>query len=562
VEGDQQEQQILQRNQQQLRLQQQQQQHMRLRLQQQQQQQLLLTSKQQRQWQQTYAIEQAKQFQVNQSQQAQASKSQQNEGRAQRLPDGDHVVDHQQNVSPQPYDQLLQHPLSYNPNFTMSSYDDTFGSGFKPSKMSHGSPSLSGPKVAEKSQSDIENTGEITDISDELSRLRAHVADLESKLQGSSSANPRSDPFRYQVLYCLQSYDDRSSDESFFEDEPEISYSQQGEAHLRCRMPVKNLETHIMKNQDISFVVYRQYPRKLPPQSTKRRHLPDSSQSNHLPSPASEKIYPVHENLKGVLKTLLGRKPEFKEDLEIYQDSEELAAPYLFIYHSRDDMKNMRAMLSPKARDQLDLFLQYVDYAFGDEYRLADDLLSKGQILPECVKYLVKPGDILVRKTQDEYTGFITGSWLLERPNRKAPMSTFNRGPLEVKPAIFDLGHNTGPPQHRTKYSWTFFGETLQFDGTFFWKSERLAIEILREPQVSSLQINPSLLTSNLHDVKSITELDVFPLRFAPEAIIKRLERRASTYLKCRTKGLVCYQPDDSDRFREVVSKPRPDPFN
>ncbi|KAJ5912219.1 uncharacterized protein N7473_001522 [Penicillium subrubescens] len=66
---------------------------------------------------------------------------------------------------------------------------------------------------------------------------------------------------------------------------------------------------------------------------------------------------------------VLERKPEFREILNEYLNTNELDAPYLFINHCRNDMENIRSRLAPEASKQLGPLLGYVIDKFGDEYQ-------------------------------------------------------------------------------------------------------------------------------------------------------------------------------------------------
>lgn len=111
----------------------------------------------------------------------------------------------------------------------------------------------------------------------------------------------------------------------------------------------------------------------------------------HHPRPFSETIRPVADDLKKALKEILGSGTEYKQTLSEYLRTQELSAPYLFIYHSRHRLDGIQNRLSPPAQKQLDLLLDYVKSTFGDQYAAANSLLARKQILPEYVDYLFKP---------------------------------------------------------------------------------------------------------------------------------------------------------------------------
>jgi hypothetical protein len=401
-----------------------------------------------------------------------------------------------------------------------------------------------------------------TEAVGEVQRLRDRVVELESQLQ--NSAGVRRKPPRLQVLYRLQDDGSRefSNDDTPFEDEPEITQDKGDTARLRCRNRVSNLELYLMRHPDISFVVFRTYPKTIYLDGIKGRHCSKPIDQLRLPSPVAESILPVERNLKQALKMVLERKPEFIEILNEYLETDHLDAPYLFIYHSRKDLEDIRSYLSPEASKQLGLLLGYVKYTLGREYHAADGLLKKGKMAPGYIQYLVKPGDVLVEKLGKDYTGFIAESWLSPMQESPSASSTFQgelssiffphvpedsksefgvAGEMKDGPSTLEHSNDHRPRQSRMKFTWTLMGKTLGFNGSFFWKTSQLKIEMSAD---------------SLQEPSAIANMNIFPLRHAPGSISEMLQRRGSMFWKCRTKNLISYQPGDDDGFSKMVNTP------
>lgn len=258
------------------------------------------------------------------------------------------------------------------------------------------------------------------------------------------------------------------------------------------------------------------------------------------------------------LKMILERNQEFKQILNTYLATDELQAPYLFIYHSRAELEDIRSLLSLEASKQLGLLLGYVKHTLGAEYRAADNLLEKGQIAPKYIQYLFKPGEVLVAKQDNSYTGFIADTWLSpmqESPsisletavhiNKSRLFHEFEGEPHEMRDDTSSSGHTDDfqPQQSRMDYMWNLYGKTLEFDGNFSWRNTMLKIEMSAKA--------PS-------DPSAIADMNIFPLRHAPAEISNLLQRRGSTFWKCRTKNLISYQPGHDEEFSRAVSPPIP----
>jgi hypothetical protein len=400
-----------------------------------------------------------------------------------------------------------------------------------------------------------EKTDEATD---EVQTLRDRIIDLESQLQ-KSTGQQKQKPSRLKVLYRLQ--DDGSSDspniDTSFEDEPEIIKDKGDTAYLRCRTRVNNMDLFLMSQPDISLVVFRTYPKIIHLDSTESRHRSQAIDHLRLPAPVAESIFPVEEHLKQSLKMILKRKPEFKQLYHRYQATDELEAPYLFIYHSRGDLENIRSLLSLEASKQLGLLLDYVERTLGAEYSAADDLLEKGQTAPKYIQYLIKPGKVVVEKQEKSHIGFIADTWL--SPMQESdPASLDGQVPITISCLSNDIGsemHAAGeikdptsilelpddlqPRQSRMKYTWTLTGRTLEFDGRFSWRSTKLTVE---------------MFAVSAYEPSTVADMNIFPLQHAPAKIKDMLQRRGSTFWKCRTKNLISYQPGHDEEFSRTVS--------
>lgn len=380
------------------------------------------------------------------------------------------------------------------------------------------------------------------DKTSEVQALQKQVALLEAKLKTYESTQNVPTPSRVQVLYRLHnssSNDDIESDPGdknrsnlvCFTDVPDIVPGQKGGAHLRCNDALWNFELHLALNRDITFIVFRDYHKNLQPES------PDDKPVTQLPEPISESVYPVTTDLKQALSALL-HKPEFRDVEKAYSKTGELFAPYLFFYHTREEIKNIRSQLPEATNDQLELFMQYVQDQFGEEYQIVDDMLAQKQISPQYINYLFKPGNILVEQVKDQYQGYVADSWISKRTwNPHSEMQKEEPGALLKDPFA-------KPPnaQFKKVSAWT-----LKFDGAFHRRSKVLEIEIPKE--------DPSIDREDLmHKPRPIDSFNVFPLKYASEEVSNTLHKRGHTFWGCRTRKLVSYQEDRNKHTTDTVS--------
>ena len=197
-----------------------------------------------------------------------------------------------------------------------------------------------------------------------------------------------------------------------FLDHPEWVRGQGAATTVQSNLPLHNFDLYLEKNKDISCIVYRNFDRNPTPLSTQYRGL-DGTQFNgsYLPQHSRECVRPVITKLREAIETLLSSKREYNGLLREYAEHLELPAPYLFIYHGRTDLEKMQIDLSPQAKTQLSVFLEYVVKQYQDEYGVADALLARKRISPQYIRYLFKPGDLLVSYVDGGYMGFVATSW-------------------------------------------------------------------------------------------------------------------------------------------------------
>lgn len=406
---------------------------------------------------------------------------------------------------------------------------------------------------------------------EEVQALRDQMALLEAKLSQFKSANDTMSPSRFQLLYHLghvarqedgkgaseeQASKPASSQSRIFSDSPEFAYDQDGGVHLRCNLPLRDLDLFLAQQRDISFIVFRDFKKYYPPGYS------GTGDMGQTPAPSSESIYPVATGLKKALALLFRETPAFRDIQDRYELTGEIYAPYHFLYHSRKRLDKVTRKLVNSAKKQLDLLLQYVERDFGDEYAIVDSLLEENMITPEYLNYLFKPGDIIIEAKGKNYTGYVADSWVIdvqgdfnpENPQeseilnqRLAPPSEQTRhNGLKMAHLMPRRANDGKPAPETTPYlrAWT-----LDFDGQLFRSNHALKLEI---------QPGKALKTKNgLVEAKEpipISCLNVFPLEYAPESVFNLLKQRGSVFWKCRTRRLVSYQGERSGQGIDMVS--------
>ncbi|KAI1737772.1 P-loop containing nucleoside triphosphate hydrolase protein [Xylaria scruposa] len=182
------------------------------------------------------------------------------------------------------------------------------------------------------------------------------------------------------------------------------------------------------------------------------------------------------------------------------------SAPYLPVYYFLDVIQQrMEYLDNENLQAQLAAFMQYVLDANRIDYAEADDLLSRGRINQKHFWKLFGPYQIVVSQERDNAQAFITGT-LIENP---------------------------GVAYYVDSWSWSFNGN---FKRT-----------------VTTLEIS---WPKEDGDEIDITDLNIYPLKFATPEMKYRLKKRGERVWACRHQAYVSYHAPNPS-FDVQMAQPR-----
>lgn len=406
-------------------------------------------------------------------------------------------------------------------------------------------------------RTDIKQVLDQTDPSEiDLRKLQEYIGLLQESIQS------RPAPSRYQIIYRIQrselvkhrnnkhSYEELST---LFFDHPEWVRGQGTESHIKSNLPLTNFELYLEKNKDVSFIVYQTFT-ELDGDNN------GSDRTAHRPQPANETVRLVDKDLIDVIKDLLDSQPQYEQLARDFSASLELPAPYLFVFHSRKNLEKFQDSLPVNARAQLTVLLNYVMEQYADEYATADSLLSQNKISPKFLRYLFKPGDLLISRADGQYQGYVSQSWPVNTRTR-----TRMRAATPYVGAVMPLYGSQEADIRMTNDKVTVHSCSVSvwywdFDGSFQRQSTMLYLEIV-EDGVNDSDIKGKRKVTAQGDTpgndmgeKNISDLNVFPIQYASAEIVDICRRRGKTFWKCRTRSYVSYQTTERDSIQNLVS--------
>jgi hypothetical protein len=325
---------------------------------------------------------------------------------------------------------------------------------------------------------------------------------------------------------------------------------------LRCHVPVENFDLFLEKNKDISFIVYKTYVAPHPAEQDAWTH-PDDVPKFKI----DESIKPITEELVEAVKVLLTSREEYTDLWQNFKSSKELLAPYLFVYHQRAHWNELRASVTQSSEEQLAMLWTYVIQNHGGEFAAADACISDGKINSKYLQYLFKPGDILVEKRGDSYLGWLSKSWAkyidTSQTTRGQAMDMNARGSLIPLYGTEEASRRMAREKIWVQ-NWSVYAWHWEFDGNFQRRDVNLTFSVVEEKVSDSLpasRLKVAAQESALRDAAiPIGDLQVFPLQFAPEDVVKQLRRRGRTFWSCRHRKFVSYEGNAVDGQDNMVS--------
>lgn len=389
---------------------------------------------------------------------------------------------------------------------------------------------------------------EIESLQRKVIKMQQELREVEMQSQMSSK--------KFQFLYRL--------DGKCYLDHPEWT---QGQNSIICRKLLNNFELFLERNKNIAFVVYRDFG--------DGSSVPKPKDVASPPEHIAESIRLIDKRLLKFFETLLERNWRYNDDLGELRHSGEIKAPYLFIYHHRKYWKSLLSHCRSTVREHASLLTNYVSQNFGEEYEAADASFSQRKVSVEHVKYLFQPGDILVTKSAGKYRGVVASSW----PGDSATVPTDAENDEDInlekddaeffpsEPDDTDL-ERTDTDEDVKRYNilaaamsnYPIFGKHDAAHGGFKKNNRGKATskrtmahvfgirvckwsfdgEFKREADTHSLRLSPG--SSGEQKEWVLHDLEIYPLRFAPESIVNQLRRRGEMLWMCRKRSIVSYR--------------------
>lgn len=382
-------------------------------------------------------------------------------------------------------------------------------------------------------KSDYEDSGDssfegrpsITELYNRLEELERENRELKQEVP--DIVPPLVPHYDWRTFHCIA-----GSNESQIFLEPPQWMEGEGRPVLRANMPLRNVEFYLEQHPEIAFIFYKDY-----------YHRPPSDMSQILskdgvyrsPEPYKQSLLLQSDHIISAVEKLEEHLPEFSDLFPDFDATKEIPAPYMFIYYCLPLLEECKHHLTPLEYNLLNQLIDSIIASHGKEYTDAKNLSAKGMVSKRLLKYLIRPGDILIYNKGSVPLAFMATSWAMEvhgAENIEDDETTARRS----RKGGSKQGMSFQGPKRKT-YSWDVSAWNWAFDGSFGEKKHELSIR-------------HSVIDED--DVFKINSLDYFPLEYSKDGLRKVLERRGTTFWKCRFKNYVSYQEDDQGALSSV----------
>jgi hypothetical protein len=231
-----------------------------------------------------------------------------------------------------------------------------------------------------------------------------------------------------------------------------------------------------------------------------------SLRANSPPSYPSSETMQIHsEALKDALVAVTGMSHDEILNLE---DATNMNMLHNSIYYYSHIKERTFGSLTPKELLHLSDLLDYMQLTNAHEWEEADAQISQGLITQKHMPKLYGPNQILVT-TENGHNQ----AYMLTKPPYSEGVQPVGGDSKYKGPITLDL------------WSW-------QFNGSFYKKDERWSLAW------------PSSAPTD--EPIPISQLEIYPLRFASSEVVDRLRARGRIFWKCRHAQFVAYDPPNA----------------
>jgi hypothetical protein len=313
-----------------------------------------------------------------------------------------------------------------------------------------------------------------------------------------------------------------------------------GVAVLRSNNPIRNFEDYLDQHPDIAFAIIKVYDSRPP---SDRSKIERKDGAYRIPQPTSQVLSLVSKAMVEAIEEFVDRVPHFRELFPKFNPRKPLRAPYLFMFHSEPYLQEILPDLDPISCRLLIQLEKCIRKSHGFEHDSAKSLAKKGRVSNDLFGYLIRPGDVLVKRAGPRTEAYIAMDWAQEsRDAEQVRKDDFRYDEWNARKGASTKGWDARKQEEiQTWYGWTVPVWSWVFDGNF--EMRRRDLELGVEASYSG-------------EIIPIDQLPIIPLQYAKPDVRDQLEKRGRMFWTLRYKRFVSYRQTTDGELNNVRSLP------
>jgi len=401
----------------------------------------------------------------------------------------------------------------------------------------------------------------IEELSVELEALKTQLGD------GSGAPIPSSGVYTDEETRWTHIF--RIQDKSYL-GRPSWDHGTRSGLYLRGTRPIWNTAKWMKQQRHILFVILNDYPFLHP--SDYGVKIKDILDTSSPPPPFHQSIL-LRRSMVSAMERFARFYPSFNTVFPDFDFEQEIKAPYLVLFYMFPDWQEKASLLDNDHRHRIKALFTYMTREHGPCFELSLQRLGAGRISVDELKYLVKPGDVVVRP-KPGLTAFMATSWMTcddqiirRKPSEHADAwedSSYHESASSSEYSediidpdvrhimVRDRNQENGEQKRRSALR-QGDGDMGQLWTVSGWNWMLQAGKLSRCHDVLDMRVN-----ANANELFDVTSLEWYPLRYASQHVKDLLSKRGHTYWRCRERQFVGYahQADGVDSLESVIIYP------
>ena len=320
-------------------------------------------------------------------------------------------------------------------------------------------------------------------------------------------------------------------------DEPHWEPAEGSGVVLLANNPIRKMEYYLDQHPEIAFATYKEY-REAPPADCSKIETKDGVYRS--PKPTHEYLSLIAPDMIEAVEEFVQAIPQFSDYFPYFNPRRNIVAPYFFMYYSTPFLHEVVPKLRIPNQNLIKQLHAVIQDSYGGEYHSARLQADKGMVTSKHLKYLIRPGDVLVSNglAGDVPQACIVTGWIKD-PEKMLSKSQYEESDHIQSKLISRYGPLVNPGSSRKLNTWVWEVPVWywKFDGTYAKHETRVNVVMSLGYEEESVEIR---------------NLNNYPLQYADKEMRLLLEKRGRTFWSLRNRRFVSYLRSDEDELHSV----------